>query len=147
MQYYHPVFLYELLWILPAFFLLHALAPKKRFEGQTFLAYLAWYGLGMAFIEPLREESLTLGVFRTAQVAGFFCFAIGTLLLVLHLYRARRERLAGEEYRPAYEKFARPVPKKEEDSQHTPETSALSGEELTKQYENLFGEHPTDDKK
>ena len=58
----HPTFLYESLWNLIGFTLLHFYSKKKRaFAGEITLLYFAWYGFGRFFIEGLRTDSLYLG--------------------------------------------------------------------------------------
>ena len=47
----HPTFLYESAWNLAGVVILHFLSKKRKFDGQIILCYLAWYGLGRAFIE------------------------------------------------------------------------------------------------
>lgn len=64
----HPTFLYESLWCAIGFILLHFLSKKRRFDGQIFLTYVAWYGLGRIFIEGLRTDSLMLGQIRVSQL-------------------------------------------------------------------------------
>ena len=66
--YYHPTFLYESLWNTAGLVLLHFLSKKRKFDGEVFLLYLAWYGLGRAVIEGLRTDSLYWGTFRVSQV-------------------------------------------------------------------------------
>lgn len=56
--YYHPTFFYESVWNLTGFVLLHFLSKRRRYDGQTALQYVAWYGLGRAVIEGLRTDSL-----------------------------------------------------------------------------------------
>lgn len=57
----HPCFLYESLWCLIGFIGLHIISKKYyKFRGQLFLTYLMWYGLGRAWIEELRTDSLWL---------------------------------------------------------------------------------------
>ena len=81
--YYHPTFLYESLWNFVGFLLLHFLSKKRRYDGQIALGYLAWYGLGRAFIEGLRTDSLYIGSFRISQLlAAGSCIAALTLLLI-----------------------------------------------------------------
>lgn len=83
-EYYHPTFLYESLWNLAGFLLLHRLSKNRRYDGQIALGYAAWYGLGRAFIEGLRVDSLYLGAFRVSQLlAGISCFAAVAALLYL----------------------------------------------------------------
>ena len=83
-RYVHPTFLYESLWNIAGFVLLHFLSKKRRYDGQIALGYVAWYGLGRAFIEGLRADSLYLGDFRVSQlVAAVSCFAAALALVLL----------------------------------------------------------------
>ncbi len=104
-HYFHPTFLYESLWNLVGFIIINALYKKKKFDGQVFYMYIAWYGFGRMLIEGLRTDSLYVGVFRISQVVGFVCFVVGTLLLIINLFKARRATLTAKEYSPAYPKF------------------------------------------
>ena len=84
-EYYHPTFLYESVWNLCGFVLLHFLSKKRRYDGQIALGYAAWYGLGRAMIEGLRMDSLWWGPFRVSQLlAAVSCIAAVTVLLVSH---------------------------------------------------------------
>ena len=96
--YYHPTFLYESLWNVVGFLLLHFWVRKRRkFDGQLFLCYLAWYGLGRLFIEGLRTDSLYVGSsnLRVSQLlAGLTClFAAGFMLYVLVFRHPEPEEL------------------------------------------------------
>ena len=83
--YYHPTFLYESLWNLCGFVLLHFLSKKRKYDGQIALGYVAWYGLGRAFIEGLRTDSLWWGPFRVSQLlAAVSCLAAVGLLITFH---------------------------------------------------------------
>ena len=81
--YYHPTFLYESLWNFTGFLVLHFLSKKRRYDGQIALGYLAWYGLGRAFIEGLRTDSLYIGPFRVSQLlaAGSCVVALAILII------------------------------------------------------------------
>mgnify|MGYP002225904375 CR=1 FL=1 len=57
----HPTFLYESIWCLVGFAVLASFYKKRRFNGQIFLGYIIWYGLGRAWIEGLRTDSLLIG--------------------------------------------------------------------------------------
>lgn len=62
-QYYdvHPTFLYESLWNLIGLLLIWLVVTKRRrFDGENFLCYLLWYGLGRFWIEGIREDTLFL---------------------------------------------------------------------------------------
>ncbi|MBR4308050.1 MAG: prolipoprotein diacylglyceryl transferase [Oscillospiraceae bacterium] len=81
----HPTFLYESLWNLVGFVLLHFLSKKRRFDGQIFLYYIAWYGLGRFIIEGLRTDSLMGGGIRASQVLALvsLLLSVGILVYVL----------------------------------------------------------------
>ena len=82
--YYHPTFLYESLWNLIGFILLHFLSKKRKSDGEVFAAYVAWYGLGRAWIEGLRTDSLYLfntGI-RVSQLVAAASFVVGTAWIV-----------------------------------------------------------------
>ena len=82
-EYYHPTFLYESLWNAAGFAALHFLSKKRKYDGQIALGYAAWYGLGRAFIEGLRVDSLYWGPFRVSQVlAAISCLAAVIVLLI-----------------------------------------------------------------
>ena len=84
-EYYHPTFLYEALWNAVGFVLLHFLSKKRKYDGQIALCYAAWYGLGRAFIEGLRVDSLWWGPFRVSQVlAAVTCIAAVVVLTWQH---------------------------------------------------------------
>ena len=87
--YVHPTFLYESLWNLIGLALIHFLSKKRKFDGQVFLYYIIWYGLGRAWIEGLRTDSLYWGPFRVSQIlAAVSCLlAVGVLLYVLLVKR------------------------------------------------------------
>ena len=82
--FHHPTFLYESLWNLAGFALLHFLSKKRKYDGQVALGYVAWYGLGRTFIEGLRTDSLWWGPLRVSQVlAAISCFAAVVVLLIM----------------------------------------------------------------
>ena len=84
-EYYHPTFLYESVWNLIGFILLASLAKKRKYDGQIALGYAAWYGLGRAFIEGLRVDSLWWGPFRVSQMlAAITCVTAVAVLIWQH---------------------------------------------------------------
>jgi phosphatidylglycerol:prolipoprotein diacylglycerol transferase len=79
----HPCFLYESFWCLLGFAFLHFYSKKLRtFNGEIFILFAAWYGLGRVFIEQLRSDSLMLGGFKISQLlaAASFGAAIGAFV-------------------------------------------------------------------
>ena len=92
--YYHPTFLYESVWNAIGFVLLHFLSKKRQYDGQMALGYVAWYGLGRAFIEGLRMDSLYWGPFRVSQVlAAVSCMAAVVTLLVMAIRGNKQKKL------------------------------------------------------
>ena len=88
----HPTFLYESLWNIVGFVLIWSLYKKKKYDGQMFFIYLAWYGFGRMLIEGLRTDSLWLVpyVIRVSQLIVAVCFVICTAILVLMEIKQRK---------------------------------------------------------
>ncbi len=79
----HPCFLYESLWCALGFLLLHLYSMKLRsFDGEIALLYVAWYGIGRAFIEGMRTDSLMAGDIRISQLIGAVSFAVAVVLFI-----------------------------------------------------------------
>ena len=92
--YHHPTFLYESLWNVVGFILLHFLSKRRQYDGQIALGYAAWYGLGRTFIEGLRTDSLYWGTFRVSQLlAAVTCFVAAIALVVLAFRKHDRQKL------------------------------------------------------
>ncbi len=87
----HPCFLYESVWCLIGFVLL-AITMKKwrKFDGQVFLMYIGWYGLGRFFIEGLRTDSLMIGTLRVSQVVAALCVVASVTLLIIFSAKVKR---------------------------------------------------------
>ena len=88
-RYVHPTFLYESLWNILGLLVLHFFSKKRgrKYYGQYFLIYVAWYGFGRFFIEGLRADSLYLGStdIRVSQLlAGLSCLAAIGMLIYYH---------------------------------------------------------------
>lgn len=80
----HPCFLYESVWCLLGFVLLHFYSKKLRtFDGEITLMYISWYGLGRFFIEGLRTDSLYAGNFRISQIVAGASFVVGLILFIV----------------------------------------------------------------
>ncbi len=89
----HPCFLYESLWCAAGFILLHILSKHRKFKGEIFLSYAAWYGFGRFFIEGLRTDSLMIGSFRVSQiVAAVSCLAAVAVLVIMFI-KSKKDRL------------------------------------------------------
>ncbi|MCL2578781.1 MAG: prolipoprotein diacylglyceryl transferase [Oscillospiraceae bacterium] len=81
----HPTFLYESIWNIIGFVLITLYIKHRKFDGEILLIYLGWYGLGRAWIEPLRTDSLMMGGVRISQLIAILCVAASVItLLVIH---------------------------------------------------------------
>lgn len=95
----HPTFLYESLWNLVGFALVVYLSKKfYKFDGQLFLTYVLWYGVGRFVIEGLRTDSLYffgLELFgypvRTSQVLALVSAAAALGVLVWRFIRVKKK--------------------------------------------------------
>ena len=87
----HPCFFYESLWCAIGFVLLHFFTQKlRKYDGQTFLLYVIWYGAGRFFIEALRTDSLYFpGLpIKISQLVALVSIAAAIVLLIV--FRNRR---------------------------------------------------------
>lgn len=85
--YVHPTFLYESLWNLSCFIFLTVWTNKgsRKYDGQVALIYFFWYGIGRAWIEGLRTDSLYIGNtgIRVSQALSMVLAVLaGALLLI-----------------------------------------------------------------
>ena len=57
----HPTFFYESMWnLIGLLLILFVVSKGRRFDGENTWFYFLWYGLGRAWIEGLRTDSLYL---------------------------------------------------------------------------------------
>lgn len=78
----HPTFLYESIWCLLGFVLLHFIGKNRKFKGQLALTYGIWYGFGRMIIEGLRTDSLYLGPLKVSQwLSGLLVVVCGIILI------------------------------------------------------------------
>ena len=86
----HPTFLYESIWCLLGFILLHFLGKHRKFKGQLALTYGVWYGTGRAFIEQLRTDSLYLGQLKVSQWLSGVLAIVCAILLIYNFYKLKQ---------------------------------------------------------
>jgi len=101
----HPTFLYESLWDLGVFFILiwyrnkiksdnNAQGKQTKPDGEILWLYLILYGIGRAWIEGLRIDSLLAGGYRISQVLSIIFVIAAAIIMVI---RRRRFNLIAEE--------------------------------------------------
>lgn len=89
----HPCFFYEFLWCSLGFVLLHIFTRKfRRYDGQTFLCYVMWYGTGRFFIEALRTDSLIICGMKVSQLLAAVTVLAALALLIIF---RKRTKLSG----------------------------------------------------
>ena len=85
----HPTFFYESLWNLIGLLLMVCIVGKGRvFDGENTWFYFLWYGIGRAWIEGLRTDSLYLfgwtafgQPIRVSQALSLLLAAAGAVML------------------------------------------------------------------
>ena len=84
--YVHPTFLYESLWNALGLLILHFVSKRRKYDGQVFVMYVGWYGLGRVFIEGLRTDSLYLmGTnLRVSQLVAGICVVFAVVFLFVN---------------------------------------------------------------
>lgn len=78
-------FFYECIWDLIGFVILLLLLRKNKlkYRGSIIYLYLIYYGVGRAWIEALRGDSLYLGTIKVSQLLSILLIAFGVIMLVI----------------------------------------------------------------
>ncbi|MGI5976098.1 MAG: prolipoprotein diacylglyceryl transferase [Candidatus Limivicinus sp.] len=97
--YVHPTFLYESLWNLAGLIFLIVFTKKghRKYDGQCVLIYFLWYGIGRAWIEGLRTDSLYIGS-TGIRVSQLLSALLALAALIILIVQSRREHPAEELY-------------------------------------------------
>lgn len=79
-------FFYESFWNLIVFVVLMILLRKNkmRYRGSIMALYLIGYGVGRAWIEALRGDSLYLGAIKVSQLLSFILIIAGIIIIILN---------------------------------------------------------------
>lgn len=86
----HPTFLYESLWCILGFIILHIYSKHRKFDGEIFLMYIGWYSLGRFFIEGLRTDSLMIGRLRASQVLAIVLLLVSFVIWTIIKLKIRK---------------------------------------------------------
>lgn len=88
--------LYESVWNFVGFGLILLTYLKTNKKLLPTATYLVWYGLGRAFIEGLRGDSLFIGnsSIRVSQLVSIFMFIIGGVILLTYLIKHFKQKNA-----------------------------------------------------
>ena len=139
--YVHPTFLYESLWNFVGLIILHVLSKKKprKFDGQYFLLYILWYGLGRMWVEGLRTDSLYIGTsaIRVSQLLAAVSALIALIILLVN-FKWKSRPLFVDEVKAASEKESE-VSEEAPETEEAPEESEKPGEEAPPEEEKSDG--------
>ena len=86
----HPTFLYESLWNVGVLLFMLWYRKRKKFDGEMLLIYFTGYGIGRAWIEGLRTDSLLVPGTGLA-VSQLLSIALAVVSLAILFYRHRQE--------------------------------------------------------
>ncbi len=120
----HPTFLYESLWNLIGLALIvFVIAKRRSFDGENACFYFIWYGLGRAWIEGLRTDTLKLFGWelfgQPIRVSQLLSVALAAAALGVLIVNKRRPR--GREalyvHRKAAMEAAEPIQEQEDTAQ------------------------------
>ena len=98
----HPCFLYESFWCALGFLIILLYRKHRKFDGEIFLFYAAWYGTGRAFIEGLRTDSLMVGNFRVSQVLSIAAAVLAVAAIIVLRAKIAKERKTNPEFLMLY---------------------------------------------
>lgn len=79
----HPCFLYESLWCILGAVLLAFYMKHRKFDGEVFLMYLGYYGVGRFVIEGLRTDSLMIGSLRVSQILAAILVLVSAFMIII----------------------------------------------------------------
>lgn len=86
----HPTFLYESLWNIIGLIGILIYRKHKKFHGEIFLLYIAWYGIGRCWIEGLRADSLMFLGVRVSQMLALVSATAAIVILLIQRYKHQK---------------------------------------------------------
>ena len=92
----HPTFLYESVWCILLFFVLHYIVTKRRkFRGEVFLLYGIGYGLERMIVEGMRTDSLYIGstTIRVSQLLSAIIVVVFSAWLITLFVKLKKGTL------------------------------------------------------
>lgn len=92
----HPTFLYESVWCIILFIVLHIVVTKyRKFKGEVFILYGIGYGLERMVVEGLRTDSLYIGntTIRVSQLLSAIIVVVFTVWLAVLMVKLKKGTL------------------------------------------------------
>ncbi len=93
----HPTFLYESVWCLLVFAVLHIIVTKHRkFKGEVFLLYGIFYGLERMIVEGMRTDSLYIAntTIRVSQLLSAIIVVVFAAWLITMFVKLKKGTLS-----------------------------------------------------
>ena len=90
-QWHMATFFYESVWDFMGFLLLWFRRKKVQVQGNLFLWYLVWYGVGRSFIEGLRTDSLYWGPVRVSQALSLGLVLGAGIWLIIRFFKQKKQ--------------------------------------------------------
>lgn len=93
----HPTFLYESVWCLVLFVVLHIIVTRfRKFKGEIFLLYGIFYGLERMIVEGMRTDSLYIAdtAIRVSQLLSAVIVVIFTVWLAVMFVKLKKGTLS-----------------------------------------------------
>ena len=87
---YHPLFLYQFVWYLIAFVVVHVSYKRRRFSGQTALLSFAFFGFYTMLIKGL---SVSVRRWNEAQCYALLIFVAALIALIVCARRVRDQEM------------------------------------------------------
>ena len=91
-------FFYESIWNLIGFVVILILLRKNKIRqrGVVSASYLIYYGIGRAWIESLRGDSLYIGSMKVSLLLSLILIACGIALLIFYFVKNKKIPQMGE---------------------------------------------------
>ena len=92
----HPTFLYESVWCLLSFLVLHIVVTYfRKFKGEIFMLYGILYGSERMIVEGLRTDSLYIGntSIRVSQLLSAIIVVVALVAFIYFMIRCKNNRL------------------------------------------------------
>lgn len=92
----HPTFLYESVWCLLSFVILHIIVTKyRKFKGEIFMLYGVLYGAERMVVEGMRTDSLYVGdtTIRVSQLLSLIIVVVALAFFIYCMVRYKKGNL------------------------------------------------------
>lgn len=92
----HPTFLYESVWCLLSFLVLHIVVTYfRKFKGEIFMLYGILYGSERMIVEGLRTDSLYIGntSIRVSQLLSAIIVVVALVAFIYFMIRSKNNKL------------------------------------------------------